>query len=313
MAKRNKSSLKAALSSAQDRLGKRKHAEHAAQAATQKARAAKGGRAKAQHSQRPSTVPFAPEDSILLVGEGNFSFARALVLHPPASLEHLPPANVTATAYDTEEACYAKYPDAEACVRALRDKGARVLFGVDATRLEKTGALKGKTFDRIVWNFPHAGKGIADQDRNILSNQLLVLGFLRSAAGLLVRGPVPQRQVSRRRTRPSEEDDDDAAGASDSAAASGRARGTILVTLRNVPPYTEWDVPKLAKSPPAPRSATEQANPQYTLLRSFVFQRSEWKGYEHRMTKGERAHGEGKTGEGGQDRTWEFCLGDIEE
>jgi 25S rRNA (uracil2634-N3)-methyltransferase len=26
------------------------------------------------------------------------------------------------------------------------------------------------------------------------------------------------------------------------------------------------------------------------------------------MTKGERAHGEGKTGEGGEDRTWEFFL-----
>ena len=26
------------------------------------------------------------------------------------------------------------------------------------------------------------------------------------------------------------------------------------------------------------------------------------------MTKGERAHGTGTTGEGGEDRTWEFCL-----
>lgn len=26
------------------------------------------------------------------------------------------------------------------------------------------------------------------------------------------------------------------------------------------------------------------------------------------MTKGERAHGTGKTGEGGEDRMWEFCL-----
>jgi 25S rRNA (uracil2634-N3)-methyltransferase len=28
------------------------------------------------------------------------------------------------------------------------------------------------------------------------------------------------------------------------------------------------------------------------------------------MTKGERAHGTGRTGEGGEDRTWEFCLRD---
>jgi 25S rRNA (uracil2634-N3)-methyltransferase len=53
-------------------------------------------------------------------------------------------------------------------------------------------------------------------------------------------------------------------------------------------------------------------NPHYILFRSFVFNRSDWKGYEHRMTKGERARGEGKTGtgEGGKDRTWEFFLKD---
>jgi 25S rRNA (uracil2634-N3)-methyltransferase len=69
------------------------------------------------------------------------------------------------------------------------------------------------------------------------------------------------------------------------------------------------DVPKLAKSPPPPpRSSVNIQNPHYILFRSFIFNRSDWKGYEHRMTKGERVHGEGKTGEGGEDRTWEFYL-----
>ncbi len=36
------------------------------------------------------------------------------------------------------------------------------------------------------------GKGITDQDRNILSNQLLLLGFLRSVEGFLALGPVPR-------------------------------------------------------------------------------------------------------------------------
>jgi 25S rRNA (uracil2634-N3)-methyltransferase len=49
-------------------------------------------------------------------------------------------------------------------------------------------------------------------------------------------------------------------------------------------------------------------NPTYTLLRSFVFHRWAWKGYEHRMTKGEK----GRTGEGGEDRSWEFYLKDGE-
>ena len=155
-----------------------------------------------------------------------------------------------------------------------------------------------------------------------MSNQVLVLGFLRSAAKFLVSGPVPQLQPSRKRKRPSTDDEDDNDDGEDQTAC---ARGTILITLRNVSPYTEWyarrfclwrrcvdivgrDVPKLAKSPPSPRSSIDPPNPRYTLLRSFVFHRSDWKGYEHRMTKGERAHGQGKPGLGGEDRTWEFSL-----
>jgi 25S rRNA (uracil2634-N3)-methyltransferase len=82
------------------------------------------------------------------------------------------------------------------------------------------------------------GKGITDQDRNILSNQVLILGFLRSAARFLVLGPVPQLQPSRK--RPEEDDDEDEGHADDVVSADGRARGTILITLRNVPPYTAW-------------------------------------------------------------------------
>jgi 25S rRNA (uracil2634-N3)-methyltransferase len=152
MAKNKKASLKAALLSTQARLKKKKQAEDAA--AHQRA---KGVTAKGQTLRR-STIPFKALDKILLVGEGNFSFALALLQHPPAPLDHLPPANIIATAFDTEEECYTKYPGAEQNVRVLREKGAQVLFGVDATRLEKTSALKGRTFDRIVWNFPHAGE-----------------------------------------------------------------------------------------------------------------------------------------------------------
>ncbi|KAH9176903.1 hypothetical protein EDB89DRAFT_2065112 [Lactarius sanguifluus] len=209
MVKIKKTSLKEALSSTQARLKKKKDAAGAL----------------------PLFKKLRSSDKILLIGEGDFSFA-----------------------YDTEDECYNKYSEAQQCVRVLRESGAQVLFGVDATKLEKTSALKGKTFDRIVWNFPHAGKGITDQDRNILSNQVLILGFLRSAAKFLVSGPVPQSQPSRKRKRSSDDDDDD--DSDQTAQTAGHARGTILITLRNVSPYTEWDVPKLAKSPPPPRSST---------------------------------------------------------
>lgn len=156
---KKKASLKAALSSTQARLEKKRKAKDAAtQALNQRAKGTSGkGMTKAKNPRR-STVPFNALDNILLIGEGNFSFAVALLLHPPASLDYLPPANIVATAYDTEEECYTKYPDAEQNVRLLREKGVQVLFSVDGTRLEKTSALKGRVFDRVVWNFPHAGE-----------------------------------------------------------------------------------------------------------------------------------------------------------
>jgi 25S rRNA (uracil2634-N3)-methyltransferase len=158
MAKSKKVSLKAALSSAQTRLKKKKQAEDAATLAFKHRAKGVGGKPTAKTANpRRSTIPFSGSDSILLIGEGNFSFAVALLQHPPTPLEHLPSANVVATAYDTEEECYSKYPDAEQNVRVLREKGAQVLFSVDATKLERTPALKGRAFDRIVWNFPHAG------------------------------------------------------------------------------------------------------------------------------------------------------------
>lgn len=166
-----KGSLKAALSSQQDRLRKKQQAEQAHKAAEQKTKSTNQsasntkGKAKDAEHRRPIIIPFKTTDKILLVGEGNFSFARALVVDPPLSAEssstslaYLPPSSITATAHDSEEACYSKYPDAEVIVAGLRDKGVQILFGVDATKLEKCPPLKGRQWDKIVWNFPHAGE-----------------------------------------------------------------------------------------------------------------------------------------------------------
>ena len=153
MGHKKKTSLKASLQSQQVRLKNKQKAAHAAKAAESKGK--RKGKGKAPPLRH--TIPFTPTDKILLIGEGNFSFAHALVVDPPSSLEHLPPSNITATAYDSEEECYDKYPDARSMVHVLREHGAEVLFGVDAARLEKFSALKSRRFDRVMWNFPHAG------------------------------------------------------------------------------------------------------------------------------------------------------------
>lgn len=94
------------------------------------------------------------------------------------------------------------------------------------------------------------GKGITDLDRNILSNQLLILDFLRSAANVLKRGHIPSFSASRKRKK--SDIDDDSKDEEKEVATSGTdledsvvdesitTRGTVLITLRNVVPYTQW-------------------------------------------------------------------------
>ncbi|BDD61970.1 hypothetical protein MAP00_006977 [Monascus purpureus] len=67
------------------------------------AKAKKG--ARVQLNQRP-IVPFGRNDRILLVGEGDFSFSRSLVVHYRCR-------NVLATCYDSKEELHSKYPQAE--------------------------------------------------------------------------------------------------------------------------------------------------------------------------------------------------------
>lgn len=160
MAKSGKKTLKAALSSQQSRLKRNQKVIQAAQV-KEKAPASSNVKAKGKGKALPrrSTMPFTAQDRILLIGEGNFSYAVALFKHP--ALEFLPACNVTATAYDSEEECHRKYPEAAAFVEDLKRRGVEVLFSVDATSLEKCKALKGRAWDRIVWNFPHAGVPMA--------------------------------------------------------------------------------------------------------------------------------------------------------
>lgn len=171
MGHKKKTSLKATLQSQQSRLKAKEKAEHAAKVAEQKRKQSKNG-AKDKGPVRP-TIPFKPTDKILLVGEGNFSFARALIVDPPSSLEYLVPANVTATSYDSEEECYSKYPGSEAIVNTIKERGAEVLFGIDATKLQKHPVLKGRRWDRIVWNFPHAGMRLIDGSYVLLTFSLV--------------------------------------------------------------------------------------------------------------------------------------------
>ena len=272
-----KTNLKATLSNFQEKqrraqLLKAKHASKKDILKKPKPSAKSKGKRPTQSNANSSTIPLTASDTILLIGEGNFSFARALFSSGHETLLHLSPSNITATTYDSEEACYEKYPDAREIVQDLREKDVKVLFSVDARRLEACKELKKRKWQRIVWNFPHAGasvfsclsrpgmeahmshfepgKGISDQDRNVLSNQLLILDFLKSAASLLQDGAAPsmisRRTGQKRRTAASSDEDDTPSlhlgenGTLESPETN--ERGTVLITLRNTLPYTLWYV-----------------------------------------------------------------------
>ena len=127
--------------------------------------------AKPPQPQAP-TIPFAPSDRILLVGEGDFSFACSLLdSHGCTSL--------LATGFDKQSALQGKYPQATSNVRALGDQdGCQVLFSVDATKLGRPGVSNGGgkevkkgDFDRIIFNFPHVGGLTKDVNRQVRYNQ----------------------------------------------------------------------------------------------------------------------------------------------
>uniref|UniRef100_A0A6U4NC07 25S rRNA (uridine-N(3))-methyltransferase BMT5-like domain-containing protein n=1 Tax=Hemiselmis andersenii TaxID=464988 RepID=A0A6U4NC07_HEMAN len=145
-----------------------------------------------------------PDAKTLLVGEGNFSFARSLI----ELLGEGRGSNVTATAFDTRKEMKSKYEDAAANVAQVKASGAQVLYGIDGTRLEVHSELS-KPYDLIVFNFPHVGLGIKDQELNVAANQELVAKFLESGSLLC----------------------------SD--------KGLICVTTKKGDPYDSWRVPLL--------------------------------------------------------------------
>ncbi|WVQ84523.1 hypothetical protein IAT38_006677 [Cryptococcus sp. DSM 104549] len=319
-----KASIRASLDGSKKGKKRAKQALAARQAADPSG--SEAARPKGKTREQRATVPFGVQDTVLLLGEANFSFARSLILEP----HNLPGHQILATAFDNEEVTLKKYPDAQANVEALRAGGVKVEFGVDAGALEKCKAVgKGRRWSRVVFNFPHVGAGITDQDRNILTNQHMLLRFFRSVEPFLTDGPthipIPsapkhtkKTKLPKSKNKPKHKStsDDEAGGAdgvSDMEEDDGfiendddpdlftglpsnepppgtfippTRAGSILLTLLACPPYTLWAAPQLATRPPPVCPGTALPQPRYALLRSYEFRPEVYEGYEHRRTIG---------------------------
>ncbi|KAI9225037.1 hypothetical protein BC828DRAFT_394862 [Blastocladiella britannica] len=214
---------------------------------------------KAQQQQKPTAtptvrrdhIPYTLEDDILLVGEGNFSFALGLASLLGSGEK------ILATAYDSRDVVLAKYPDAAAITEDFESAlEGKCLYDVDATHLAKCPALRGKRFSKIVFNFPHVGLGIKDQDRNVRANQQLLLGFFKSVMHV------------------------------------STATTEIVVTVKTGTPYDLWNLKRLAKQSGlvtktsfGTHSFVLPSDQNFNQVR-IAFNPAPYHGYEHRRTLG---------------------------
>ncbi|CAN8097438.1 unnamed protein product [Discula destructiva] len=155
------------------------------------------------------TIPFSPEDAILLVGEGDLSFSRALVEHHYCE-------NVTATVLEASlEELTEKHPHVAENVDYIEGDGSKIIYGVDAKKMgpwiRKAGKESVGIFDRIIFNFPHVGGKSTDVNRQVRYNQELLVDFFKRALLSLAPG------------------------------------GTIVVTLFEGEPYTLWNIRDLGR------------------------------------------------------------------
>ncbi|XP_073154133.1 uncharacterized protein At4g26485-like [Henckelia pumila] len=145
---------------------------------------------------------------ILLVGEGDFSFAACLARAFGSA------SNIVATSLDTKEELAVKHPTAAANLAALESMGCTVIHGVNASTMREHPRLKYRLFDRIVFNFPHAGFDSKETDTvQIQRHQEVVRGFLRNAAAMV----------------------------------KIRESGEVHVTHKTAYPFSAWKIEKLGK------------------------------------------------------------------
>ncbi|XVF76973.1 hypothetical protein PTKIN_Ptkin14bG0003000 [Pterospermum kingtungense] len=143
---------------------------------------------------------------MLLVGEGDFSFSASLAIAFGSAT------NMVATSLDSRETLLEKYTGALANLKALDDLGCTIVHEVDATTMSQHALLKSDSFDRIVFNFPHAGFFYKEHETTQIElHQKLMKGFLWNAYEMLTEN------------------------------------GEVHITHKTAHPFSMWNIEKLAE------------------------------------------------------------------
>ncbi|KAJ3208373.1 hypothetical protein HDU83_001075 [Entophlyctis luteolus] len=176
--------------------------------------------------------------TFLLVGEGDFSFAQALVqalalapdsassspTTPAIVATSLDPANVVATKYSSSDA-----PRRLQQLKASTSARIRVLHNVDATAISRDDRVRAALHDvapkrplnRVIFNFPHVGGG---SDADVAANRRMLYAFFVQTRALMV--DLLQNP----------------------ATATPPPDCKILATLRNTPFYAKFTIELLASA-----------------------------------------------------------------
>ncbi|XP_024011182.1 uncharacterized protein At4g26485 [Eutrema salsugineum] len=123
------------------------------------------------------------KQQILLVGEGDFSFSLCLAKAFGSAT------NITATSLDTRADMY---KDSKDNVEELERRGCTVVHGVNVHSMNTDCRIvRSVLYDRIIFNFPHAGK-----------HQEVVRGFMRSAREMIKSDEAGEIHVTHKTAHP---------------------------------------------------------------------------------------------------------------
>ncbi|CAH9052799.1 unnamed protein product [Cuscuta epithymum] len=127
---------------------------------------------------------YSSSHKILLVGEGDFSFAASLAAAFGSA------SNLTATSLEYKKDLKKAYKKAVDNIQELQSKGCNVWHGVDATVMASHPCLKNMVFDCIVFNFPFAvlpkeKRGNLHHQTVLKKQQSLVVKFLENGKQMI--------------------------------------------------------------------------------------------------------------------------------
>lgn len=217
--------------------------------------------------------------NLLIVGDGDFSFTLAVLEN---GLINLGKNKIITTSYDSESELAEKYPTTFRENYTKLQEGpykdsVRVFFNIDATNLIKSfkpTKFNIKNFFRlgengnnnflILFNFPHLGQGIKDQDRNIHNHQILVQNYFKASIEFFIK-VINQSPIQ-----------DKTSDLNISSFRSQRIPMRIGLTLFEGEPYDSWQIKKIGREL---NLVVERSN-------KFIF--DNYKGYVHKRTNNEQ-------------------------